>query len=954
MLEDKIRQQDQRTEEYQRKIAIRITLITFALILIVAIVNWFFVPDEDKTPIDNYAMPVMAFSAGLSYLLARRADHIRAIYLLLGSIALTASVYPLAADNVGWQAAMGMLVIITSIANSTLPSRAAGRISAAAFLLAIFIIVIDLYVDGITHLPVTTSSIVITSLLVLVYAGIVLARFRLFSLRTKLIIAFMAVSIASVVAVAFTISRSILAQLTSKVEQELTGVASLTASSLTDEIDKQVDLLRTVALYGTLDDELARINVAATGNETELEQLDQQWRNADVAGNDDDPLVNAVLNHSISAELREFRSAFPEHVEVFVTDRYGGNVAATNRTSDYYQADEEWWQAAYNNGQGSVYISQPQYDESSQTFALLFAVPVVNSETGEVVGVLRTTVNLNLFLAEFEAGRFGQTGRTEIYLPNETELEVEKEANGDFSLKLEEAPADFKAALQKDQAFMDTTHDGVLVLAAQSSLTVPRTDEDSEDFAALERLHWRVVTLQDRAEALRLVADASRNAQLVGLGALLVAGLLAVAVARFLTDPIVRLTAVAEKVSTGDLQTRAPIESSDEIGILADSFNRMTSQLQDTLGGMERRVAERTADLQLARLLSDKRAQELQSISEISRLISSEQKLEILLPLITRLVSEKFSFYHVGIFFIDSTRRYVVLQAANSPGGQTMLERGHRLGVGQTGIVGNVALTGKTRIALDVESDPVFFNNPDLPDTHSEMALPLNVRGETIGVLDIQSTKPGAFTENDANTLGILADQIATALENARLFGQNQQALEEVQTLYSQYLRTEWLSFTRRETNIGYHQSLVGGKPLTALVESGEIHSALQRREVVVLEGDNGSQPSIVIPVKLRGQVIGTLIIKAPTKDRKWNQDEINLAQAITDRLALALDNARLLQESQRRASKEAKIGEVTAKIGASINMRNVLQTAVEELGRALPGSEVVIQFQSAKENGSK
>jgi len=103
----------------------------------------------------------------------------------------------------------------------------------------------------------------------------------------------------------------------------------------------------------------------------------------------------------------------------------------------------------------------------------------------------------------------------------------------------------------------------------------------------------------------------------------------------------------------------------------------------------------------------------------------------------------------------------------------------------------------------------------------------------------------------------------------------------------------------------------------------------------------------IAIPVKLRGQTIGVLNIKSPTKSHKWDQEEINLVQAISDRLALALDNARLLQESQRRAAKEAKIGEVSAKIGASINMRNVLQTAVEELGRALPGSEVLIQFES-------
>jgi len=281
-----------------------------------------------------------------------------------------------------------------------------------------------------------------------------------------------------------------------------------------------------------------------------------------------------------------------------------------------------------------------------------------------------------------------------------------------------------------------------------------------------------------------------------------------------------------------------------------------------------------------------------------------------------------------------------------------MLARGHRLEVGLTGIVGTVAQTGIPRIALDVGSDATFFDNPDLPGTRSEMALPLNFRGETVGILDVQSVKPGAFTEDDASTLSILADQVAIAIENARLFGQTQQAREEAEALYNQFLRTEWKTFSQQGATIGYSQSMTGGRSIVIPIESAEIREALQKGQVVVFDGKSlDTQPSISIPVQLRGQTIGVLNIKAPTKNRKWNLDEINLVQAVSDRLALALDNARLLQESQRRALKEAKIGEVTAKIGASINMRNVLQTAVEELGRALPGSEVVIQFQSSEEN---
>jgi GAF domain-containing protein len=447
------------------------------------------------------------------------------------------------------------------------------------------------------------------------------------------------------------------------------------------------------------------------------------------------------------------------------------------------------------------------------------------------------------------------------------------------------------------------------------------------------------------------IDDLSRSITLQLAVSLLITSLAGGTAILVVLGPIVQLSNFANRLAGGALE--AEFDDTDlegELATLAKSLNNLAVRVRSSISMLEQRVAERTADLELSRLVSERRAQELQSISEISRTISTEQSLEILLPLVTRLVSERFDFSHVGIFFVDDTKQFVVLQASNSAGGKRMLARGHQLEVG-TGIVGNVALSGKPRIALDVGSDAVFFDNPDLPETRSEMALPLNFRGDTIGVLDVQSTKPGAFTEGDLNILSILADQIAIAIQNARLFGQTQQAREEAENLYNQFHRTEWKTFLQQNVKIGYRQTLSGGQVLQKPIQNDEIRQALREGRVVVLEGNNDrARPSIAVPVQLRGQTLGILNITAP-KNRKWNQDEINLAQAVSDRLALALDNARLLQESQRRAAKEAKIGEVTSKIGASINMRNVLQTAVEELGHALPGSEIVIQFQSSQEN---
>jgi putative methionine-R-sulfoxide reductase with GAF domain len=166
-------------------------------------------------------------------------------------------------------------------------------------------------------------------------------------------------------------------------------------------------------------------------------------------------------------------------------------------------------------------------------------------------------------------------------------------------------------------------------------------------------------------------------------------------------------------------------------------------ELEELTATLEQRVEERTAEFEAANKQTTRRAAQLQAITELSEAIAQFQDLGNLFPAAARLISERFGFYHVGIFLLDSEKEFAILQAANSEGGQRMLERGHRLQLG-TGVVGYAAQTGLPRIALDVGSDAVFFDNPDLPDTRSEVALPLISRGDTIGVLDAQSTEAGA------------------------------------------------------------------------------------------------------------------------------------------------------------------------------------------------------------------
>ncbi len=840
-------------------------------------------------------------------------------------------------SGIGLVLGAGGFLGIFLIAALTLIQPHFNRALLAGLILGIGIILLDAF----PVLPRLDIPLLRVYIPVVAVAGLVIfiyyfaREFSGYAFRAKLIVLFLIIASVAIGTVSTINNIIIRSELNQQVGTGVIQRARGSAAEVVQNLDFEVRLLETLAqsLTGAVSAENRRYTGSLTEILTDIALLDKQW----VESTGITSQVDLILNNPTASNLRRFQNLSPDNAELFVTDVYGANIAATNRTSDYYQGDEDWWRAAFNNGEGNIYIGQPEFDESSQTYAINIAVPVYDRNT--VVGVLRTTLNAENFINLLQGEQFGTTGKVDLRL-DETNL-----LNG---TPLQ--PAEITALESAANTYSQFTYQGIQSLVSQIPL-VEATDLNDPVQLAIAGLGWNIIVHQDVNEALSTANNQTRTTTLISLAMLFVTALLGYLASQWILAPIVNLGSTVRAIAAGDLSQRSGIETNDEIGALAQTFNSMTSQLQDTLNSLERRVKERTADVELARLISERRAQDLQSISELSRTISTEQRLDILLPLITRLVSERFDFYHVGIFFVDDTKQFAVLQAANSEGGRKMLARGHRLEVG-TGLVGTVSQTGKPRIALDVGSDAAFFDNPDLPDTRSEMALPLNFSGETIGVLDVQSIKPGIFTEADANTLGILADQIAIAIENARLFGQTRQAREEAEALFNQFLKTEWNTFLKQGSHIGYRQSLIGGKVLDKPQQTDEIQQALEKGTVVVVDGrENGKNlPVMAIPVRLRGQTIGVLNIRAP-KHRRWNPDEISLAQAVSDRLALALDNARLLQESQRRAAKEARIGEMSAKIGASINMRNVLQVAVEELGRALPGSEVIIQFEGQQEN---
>ncbi len=445
---------------------------------------------------------------------------------------------------------------------------------------------------------------------------------------------------------------------------------------------------------------------------------------------------------------------------------------------------------------------------------------------------------------------------------------------------------------------------------------------------------FNVVAEKPTSVALSLVTDLSTSVIIAVLIALLLSAAVGFGFARQIVSPIEKLAATTKLIAAGNLSQTVSIRSRDEIGTLASAFNTMTLTLRDSIQSLEQRVKERTFALEEASRNTDRRAAQFEAIALVVKAINSVHQMDALLPQVTSVISERFGYYHVGIFLNNESDQTAVLAASNSEGGKHMLARGHRLKIGEQGIVGNVAATGAVRVARSVGEDAAYFNNPDLPETLSEMALPLRVGNQIVGVLDVQSKQTDAFSSEDIGVLSLLADEVSLAIDNTRLLESTRRSLSEAEALYRQYLRQAWSRLPREEHLVGYRYTISGSLPLESPIDlDAEVNHGNKKQT----ETDR-----LVVPIKLRGELIGNLVIQNP-QGKEWSQDQLDFAQAVADRVALSAENARLFDETSRRAERERMVSEITSKIRGTNNPEEMINIALDELRSALGATEVRI-----------
>lgn len=363
-------------------------------------------------------------------------------------------------------------------------------------------------------------------------------------------------------------------------------------------------------------------------------------------------------------------------------------------------------------------------------------------------------------------------------------------------------------------------------------------------------------------------------------------------------------------------------------------------------------LADRNRELQAIRASLERRTAVLQTASEVSGGIASMLEPEQLMREAVELLRDRLRLYYVGLFLVEygaveqgseQTQSYAVLRAGTGRAGREMIDQGHRLLVGGDSMIGQCVATGESRLEQDVHTAIMRYRNPLLPDTRSEAALPLLTRGRVIGALTIQSERLRAFDEEEMSIIQALADQIASAIDNARLYVAAQEAAERSERVVQRYVHESWETLVEdAPTTSGYRYASGRSRadseawlaPMADAVRRGDIH----------VSQDDETGTSLAVPLIQNGVVIGVIGIQRPPGEG-WSEDEQVLMRSVSEQMTQALENRRLFQVARDRARRELVLRQTTERIRSQADFDAALRSAAQEMRRAVGATRVAIRL---------
>lgn len=743
-----VRDRNQQTARVSQ-IVIMVMLAMFVFILVVALNNdsWHW-----------YALSgILGFILASGVLAFYWSQNDRATWgawLILGSIIGGILATSLLYTGIGMSMGLLSVFLVWQIANVTLPISYASRAVFWGVLFTIVTILVDLFGPSYRFVfPELVNTLnILAFVMILIFGALVLRNYRQYAVQTKLVSIALFIILLIVSSTTLLTGQAIQNTLRTEIGNDLQVVAQAQAFAVSELLGRQVNALEVLSLDQSIQTAvIAQADDLSPNPETAVQQLiaeDADWQTAA----DESSLVRSRQENAAAVTLLRFQTRFPDNTQLFVTDKFGGLVATTSRSASYYQGDESWWRETFAAAEGATYISDLSASENGIGYELKIAIPLYQATNDEFIGTLHTTYQLRELLELLrESRRMGEFGEVALVLGDQKLSFVD----GGFQLVAHGLDMETVTALREsDERFVQADH-----LDPPQFLSMAPVDTLSH-VAAVDRLDWSVLVNQLESDALFPVMVQQRITMLLGILLAIIGGIVAAYAGRLLSEPIARLTETAVRVRNGDLSARATVEANDEVGILAETFNSMTSQLQASLQHLDFRVRERTRALEVA--------------ASIGRRIATILDQEELITAVVDQVQKAFNYYHVHIYILDRSNNRLMMVNGTGQAGLSMRKYGHFINLGE-GLVGRAAATNITILTPDVTRDPRWVPNKWLPETKSELAVPIATEQEVLGVLDVQRTTAGSLTEADANVLQLVANQVAIALQNARLYAFTQQ-----------------------------------------------------------------------------------------------------------------------------------------------------------------------------------
>jgi signal transduction histidine kinase/HAMP domain-containing protein len=588
------------------------------------------------------------------------------------------------------------------------------------------------------------------------------------------------------------------------VGQNFQTVAEIEAERVGNALEQQINALTfLIRQEPDLADGLVRANDSYPDSETEsrrlLQEQEQQWQTSA----ESDPFILQYRSNPQSLALSRFRGATIFHDNVFLTDRRGGLVAAQGeRPARFYYGDEPWWQTAWSNGQGDVYLGRLTFDPETKIASILIAVGLVNPKTNQTIGVIASTTDLRSIQRDLSLARPQTTGEATLLTSDGTVIAGPDEQTIGQSawpnlLNLDILPAAAEGSEFTEPGWLlDTDRQNNPAVLAHA----PLVTTSGAKINPLRSLGWQIVVSNTQDNALAGVTRSTKIASLVGVLTMAVVVLAAIAMARVITRPIEALTMTAAAISEGDLERQAEPVGLVELVTLAEAFNTLTTRLRTLINSLQDQVAERTAQLETLFKQERQQRQIAESLRQVATILNTSLDRDIVLAKIMEQLGGVIRYNGASIFLQEGDDLVITR-------GAVLADKylGYRISLASADPTIRVFKQRQPLIIADVQLDPHWEVWEAGASIRSWMGAPLLTGEHAIGVLTVDNFESGAYSEEDAQVLQIFANQAATAIENARLYTEAHEArvaaevanrdlfeaLKNLQTTQSQLVEAE-------------------------------------------------------------------------------------------------------------------------------------------------------------------